>query len=36
MCVLIKNISNFNYLLDFTPALIHFNEVSLPGSRYLD
>jgi len=30
----VKNIGNFYYLLDFTSAVIYFNEVSLPGTRY--
>lgn len=34
MCVPVKNIGNFYYLLDFTSAVIYFNEVSLPGTRY--
>lgn len=34
MHVLVKNIGNFYYLLDFTSAVIYFNEVSLPGTRY--
>lgn len=34
MHVPVKNIGNFYYLLDFTSAVIYFNEVSLPGTRY--
>lgn len=34
MCVLVKNIGDFYYLLDFTSVVIYFNEVSLPGTRY--